>query len=329
MMRRLGTFIVFLAGLIGVAIWIGPYESVALDAPFDEAMLGSDVDSYLADREAVFDDLEAGAEKRVVWSGEAGVKTPLSIVYVHGFSASSEEIRPVPDRIAADLGANLYFARLAGHGRGGDAMAGPVVNDWMIDMAEAMAIGRTLGERVVVIGTSTGGTLAAMMAQDPEMSRDVAGVVFVSPNFRIKAGLARLLTWPGARYWLPLLAGETREFAPQNEDHAKHWTQRYPSAALFPMAALVQAAREADYAGVKIPALFYFSPQDQVVDAAAARGVATKWGGTVEVTEVAPGEGIDPYNHVIAGNILSPGGTEDAVQGILHWIGRLPLAGES
>jgi hypothetical protein len=44
-----------------------------------------------------------------------------------------------------NLGANLYFARLKGHGRSGDAMLEGSVQAWVDDFAEAVAIGRRLG----------------------------------------------------------------------------------------------------------------------------------------------------------------------------------------
>ena len=95
--------------------------------------------------EQQFPDIRPGAAKRILWAGEKGARTPLAIVYIHGFSGSAEEIRPVPDEVARTLGANLYFSRLAGHGRRPAAMAEPDAGDWIEDMAEAMAIGRRLG----------------------------------------------------------------------------------------------------------------------------------------------------------------------------------------
>jgi hypothetical protein len=35
-----------------------------------------------------------GAEKKIIWAGEAAQKTPLSIVYLHGFSATRQERAP-------------------------------------------------------------------------------------------------------------------------------------------------------------------------------------------------------------------------------------------
>ena len=54
-----------------------------------------------------------------------------SEVYIHGFTASSEEVRPLPDKIANDLNANLFFTRLTGHGRNSKAMELCSISSWM------------------------------------------------------------------------------------------------------------------------------------------------------------------------------------------------------
>lgn len=324
-MRRLGRFLgrlllVLLAA--GGVLWlVGPYEPVELEAEFEPRRFGEGVQVYFESTEARYDDITPGVEKRVVWRpGFKERRTPVSVLYVHGFSATAQEIRPVPDRLAEALGANLVFTRLTGHGRGGAAMAEASVNDWMQDMAEGLAAARATGERVVVLATSTGATLAALAALDAEMSRDVAAMIFVSPNFGINNGAAGLLTWPAARHWLPLVVGDTRSFEPQSADHARYWTTSYPTVALLPMAALVKAAAQTDYASVDIPALFWLSDADRVVRPDIARAVAARWGGGARVQAVTMGPGDDPYAHVIAGDILSPGQTEAAVRGMLEWL---------
>lgn len=116
-----------------IALWLfGPREKVDLTADFDPRKFGEGVQVYFESVESGFDDITPGVEKRVIWQdGFKEQRTPVSILYVHGFSATSEEIRPVPDRLADALGANLVYTRLTGHGRGGDAMAEATVNDWM------------------------------------------------------------------------------------------------------------------------------------------------------------------------------------------------------
>lgn len=322
-MRAIGRFlgrVLMVLVLVGAALWVfGPYEKVDLTPGFDAARVGPDLDAYFSGREAEFDDITPGVEKRVIWAGEAGARTGWSVVYVHGFSATSEEIRPVPDRVAAALGANLVFTRLRGHGRSGDAMAEATAGDWMNDLAEALAAGRATGERVLVISTSTGGTLVAAAAQDAALMQDVAGAVFVSPNFGINNPAAPMLTLPAARYWLPLLVGERRSFEPRNEGQGQFWTTEYPSVAVFPMAALVADVVALDHSAAQVPALFWYSPEDKVVTPAATDGVVAAWGGPTRVVQPVMGPEDDPNAHVVAGDILSSGQTDIAVDGILDW----------
>lgn len=309
---------VLAAGLVLLALF-GPREEVDLARQFDTQSLGADIDAYLAREEAAHDGIVEGVEKQVIWAGAPGMKTPISIIYLHGFSATSQEIRPVPDRVAEALGANLFYTRLSGHGRGGAAMAEPGVADWVRDLDEALAIGRALGERVLVISTSTGGTLAALAAQDPARAEAVVGMVLISPNFRIRNKAAMLLTWPAAQLWLPWLVGAERSFVPANADHEKYWTTAYPTVALVPMAALVKAVRGLDVSRAKMPVLAIYSDADQVVDAAESARVLARWGGEVTVEQVPPQAGMDPANHVIAGDIMSPGRNEETISAIVNW----------
>ncbi|MDT8856633.1 alpha/beta fold hydrolase [Paracoccaceae bacterium Fryx2] len=219
--RLLGRILVFLL-LAFLAIWLlAPDEPVDRVIGFESSTLGDDLDAWLAEQELQFSDIMPETGKRLVWAGSPGVRTPLAVIYVHGFSATWHEIAPVPQQVAAGLGANLFLTRLAGHGRGAAPMAEPVAGDWIEDMAEAMAIGRRLGERVLVIGTSTGGTLAVLAASDPALSQGLAGVVLVSPNFGVAGAAGFLLDLPLVRHWGPLLAGASQTFTPRSPDQAR------------------------------------------------------------------------------------------------------------
>jgi alpha-beta hydrolase superfamily lysophospholipase len=315
-----------LKGLVGLAIVIAllalifPRDGVDREVAFDPASLPDDLNAYLAASEAKVADLTDGSAKRIVWAGPPGQKTPLAIIYVHGFSATAEEIRPVPDDVAGALGANLYFMRLAGHGRAGDAMATATAGDWMEDMAEAMAIGRRLGDKVVLMATSTGAPLTVLAAGDPVMAEGLAGIVMISPNFGLRSAAGIILDLPLARYWGPVVAGASRSFDPINARHGAHWTTEYPTTALFPMAALVRAGRNADVGSITVPALFIYAPADEVIDPARIPPVVAAWGGPTTVSEVVVGDGDDPFSHVIAGDILSPGQTDAVTGTILSWI---------
>lgn len=321
--KWLGRVILFGGGAVAALALFAPREPAALTPRFDAAEVPGpmQLEAWIAAREGAVPGIVPGLQKRVVWAGAAGQATPVSLVYLHGFSASSEELRPLPDLVAQQLGANLFFTRLAGHGRGPAAMAEPAVQDWIDDLAEAVAVGGVLGERVYLVGTSTGGTLAAVAANDPDLSQRVAGVVLVSPNFGVAHRFAGLLTWPLARYWLPLVLGPETGFAPLNDAHERFWTTRYPVQAVLPMAALTKAAAGLDYFTVATPSLFVFSPEDKVVSVPAIREVLGQWGGPMVAVERQMGTGDDPFAHVIAGDALSPGQTAETARIIADWIG--------
>jgi len=313
--------------LIGAAAWVlGPREQVAGPVDFDPEDIDADVDRYLFRTERETPGLNRGAQKQVLWATPARKrKTPLAIVYVHGFSASLQEIRPVPDLLARQLGANLFYTRLTGHARDGAALARAGALDWRADMAEALEIGRRIGEKVIVIGTSMGGALATLAMTDPALSRDVGGVVLISPAYRFRESGSGLLTWPFARSFVPMVAGKERFFVPHTPEHGKWWTTRYPTEAVIPVAALAKAAREAPLDRVRAPALFLFSDSDTVVDPRETRRAAARWGGRATVVPVETGPEDDPDHHVIAGEILSPGRTEPTVASILDWLSESGL----
>ncbi len=310
--------------LIVLMLWIfGPREPAELKTSFDESILGSDLDCYLRNTEAELPDIVAGTQKRIVWHGARNESTPISIVYLHGFSANSEEIRPAPEQLAQLLGANLYYSRLTGHGRTGAAMAEATVADWMRDTSEALAIAKRIGDNVIILSTSTGGTLTAAAACDPFLSKKVAGMVFISPNFGVNNPAALLLTWPFARIWIPLLFGRERHIEPLNPQHAKFWTNIYPTVAALPMAALVQKVVSNNFTDVKVPALFIMSEKDQVVRPEMIEKISERWGGKKEVFKILPGCRDDTKAHVLAGDILSPGLTDKVVEKMFEWIKKL------
>ncbi|MBL4540323.1 MAG: alpha/beta hydrolase [Rhodobacteraceae bacterium] len=322
-LRVLGLSLLILAGGLALVVAFGPRHATAPRLPIDAAAIAADPAGYLARAEAALPDITPGAEKRIRWAGQPGRRTRLALLYVHGFSATAQEIRPVPDRLAAALGANLHFARLTGHGRTGEALGAATATDWQRDLDEAMAVARAIGERVVIVASSTGATLVTTRLTDPAIADGLVGVVFLSPNYRVRNRAALLLDWPWAAIWGPWVAGPTHGFEPANADQARFWTTRYPLRAAIPMAALIRAARRTDPGAIAVPALFVFSDADTVVDAVAIRDVAARWGGPLERMLVAPGPGTDPAAHVLAGDILSPAQTDAVTSGIIDWARRV------
>lgn len=317
-MRWRGIGLGVAAALAG--LWVfGPYEKVSPPQRFDPVVLEQGVSQYLANAEARVENLREGSAKHVVWAGVPDHQTEWAVVYFHGFSADLNELRPIPEALAGALGANLFYARFAGHGRDGAAMAEARAATWMSEVDEAMAIGRRIGRNVLLLSTSTGGALATLAAADPDMSVGLKGLAFVSPNFEVKNPMAALLTLPAARHWVALVGGAERGFTPVSPEHAAAWTETYPTVATVPMAAVVKAARNLDHSGIQLPAMFIYLPSDKVVNAQATDRVKNDWGGDTRVFHPVLGPNDDASHHVIGGNILSPDATPSIIEALIDW----------
>lgn len=324
-MRRVlrGAWVVLLGclGVFTLVMIFGPREPVRPEKSFDRSVLRDGVDTYLAIQEARFDDIKPGLEKRVVWRALKDVPSDISVVYIHGFSGSLQSMRPMPDRVAEALEANLVFTRLRGHARDGAALGKARASEWREDLEEALGIARHVGREVVIIASSTGASIVvAAAADDPELMAGVKGVVLISPNFGVTDPKAALLHLPAGRYWVPYLAGRRWGFEPQNPQHERFWTHQYPSTALFPMAAIARAAAQVDHSQIELPALFYYSEADKIVDGTITTEIAGQWGGPVTTATPDLGDGVDPNGHVITGDILSPANTAPATTLIVDWV---------
>ncbi|TGQ47690.1 alpha/beta fold hydrolase [Mesorhizobium sp. M00.F.Ca.ET.216.01.1.1] len=317
--RRIVLAVLGLVAFLVLAFLLGPRVVVDTTIRFDPSVIDDDPQAYLAREEAAVPDIRDGLDKEIIWADPmVHARTPLSIAYIHGFSASKGEVRPLPDEVADQLDANLFYTRLTGHGQDGAAMTEGSVNAWINDYEEALAIGRAIGDKVIVISTSTGGSLAAWAATQPGASDGIAAIAFISPNFGVKASGADILTMPWGKEIAELIAGREHSFAPRNALHQKFWTCRYPIAATLPMAALTKLAYGAPVEKATIPALFIFSNSDQVVRPDRTREIAGRWGAAHELGPV--DDTGDRDNHVIAGDALSPSTTAFLAQRIAVWI---------
>ena len=120
MIRRIALLLAAIIALLAAAFFIGPVYRI--DPRVTQPALPGDLDAWLAAAERSQQDIVPGTEKSIVWAHADRRRTPLAIIYLHGYSATRKEVEPLCDRLAAQLGANLYYTRLAGHGREGRAL---------------------------------------------------------------------------------------------------------------------------------------------------------------------------------------------------------------
>lgn len=309
--------------LVGVCLFIfilaflsGP--GVDVDTRIYPVNLPEDLDRYLAKSESRFDDIVPGTDKTIFWANGNKDKTPFSVVYLHGFSATRQETAPLSDIIAQKLGANLFYTRFSGHGRTAEAMLDGSVNAWLNDAVEALEIGERIGEKVIIIGTSTGGTIATWLAARPA-AKKVAAFILISPNFGPASKMSNILLWPWGGDIAELIIGKERSFKPNNARHEKYWTCRYPTQALLPMMGMVRLAKSVDLAGIKTPFLVIYSPDDKVVDPAQTELTFKKAVSTKKQLIAFTGSS-DPDQHVLAGDILSSDSTQTLGNMIVDFI---------
>jgi esterase/lipase len=284
--------------------------------------INGDLDAWLAASEnaaGLSVQLIPETEKRIRWfDGQRGSRTRYSLVYLHGFSATRQEIAPVGEWVAEQLRANLFETRLRGHGQIQNPLAGVRAEDWLQDAAEALAVGAAIGEEIILMGTSTGATLALAMRGHPSFAH-VSHVVLMSPNFAPKDPSAEFLTWPGGPQLAYMVTGDTRSWTPRNDLQARYWSTTYPMDAVIEMMRLVKHVRSQLPMQLAQPLLVIYSPADQVVDTARITQAYEQMHSPRRQLIEIPVSG-DPSNHVLAGSIMSPETSQSVSDNIVRFI---------
>jgi len=281
-----------------------------------------ELQSLLDGQERRYADLVKNTEKTIIFADpDKPAKTPIALNYFHGFSASRQEAAPVPDRIAADLGMNLFYTRLAGHGRSGAALGRVKMRDWMDDATEAWEIGHKLGEKQVLMACSTGACLALQLAA--RYPDHVAALILISPNYGLRDAGANLLAMPGGALLARVLVGKEKRRPPGSREREKYWTGVYPSKALIPMIRLLRFTAKLDLTNIKVPLLTIHSPDDQVLDVARVR-LLHRTLGSEPKRRMQLHSDHDPTDHILIGDILAPSNTDKLVKEISKFLCSLP-----
>ena len=183
-------------------------------------------------------------EARIVWADAVPAVTEYSFVYLHGFGGSYRDGYPVNVTVAEIFGANAYLARWSGHGLQPaaalqDFSPGAAWNDAL----EALSIGKAIGKKVIVMSTSTGGTLALELAAD--FPDDVYALINMGPNVEDDQPGAELLMSPWG-HELAMLAsfGSNKKIRHDEPAAAQYFDTIYPSRALVDLQVLVQTTMD-------------------------------------------------------------------------------------
>ncbi|RYG16481.1 MAG: alpha/beta hydrolase [Chitinophagaceae bacterium] len=229
-----------------------------------------DLATYVLKQEAKFK-VKPGNEAEIVWADSAKkAQTEYAIVYLHGFSASKQEGNPAYNYLAKALKANMYLARLADHGLDTVAPMEYFTADRLWESGkEAYAIGQKLGKKVILVGTSTGGSLALQLAA---AYPDVNSLVLMSPNIAINDSKAWLLNNPwGLQIARQVTGGDERKVDGKSPAYKKFWYTNYRLESVVQLEEMLESSMTSDlFQKVKQPVLmlYYYkneTEQDPVV----------------------------------------------------------------
>jgi pimeloyl-ACP methyl ester carboxylesterase len=251
--------------LLGI-YFLGPspdkpvYSKVMPTVP-DEA---DALEKFIADQELKHK-IKPNNEAQIVWFDSSRQKTPYSVVYLHGFSASQAEGDPTHRRFARDFGCNLFLSRLADHGIDTTEALLQFTPDRVWESAkEALAIGKKLGDKVILLSTSTGGTLALMLAA--EYPQDVFALINLSPNIAINDGAAFILNDPWGLQIARMVMGGKDRVTDASEEHAKYWNKKYRLESLTQLEELVESSMsDKTFKSVTQPSLtlYYYKNEEE------------------------------------------------------------------
>jgi esterase/lipase len=220
------------------------------------------LDDYIINYEAGFD-IKPDNEARIVWNNKSLKNiTEYAVVYLHGFSASQKEGDPVHLNFARKFGCNLYLSRLSDHGlKSTEPLIGLKAEKLWNSARAAYAIGTRLGRKVIIMATSTGGTLALKLAAEfPE----ITALILLSPNIEINDSKAWILNNPWGLQIAKLIKGKYNYAKDTTALYAKYWDHKYRVDAVVQLEELLETTmKESTFQKVRQPTLLLYYYKDE------------------------------------------------------------------
>ena len=92
------------------------------------------------------------------------------------------------------------------------------------------------------------------------------------------------------------------------------------------MMQLIDMIDDAELSTSTMPALFYFSPDDKLVDPQKTEGFIARWRGPKEIVRINGNDSEDELNHLITGQVVSPSQVKRAADTVINWHDRISEA---
>jgi len=267
-MKKLRYYII-LPVLIAAVYLSGPRQDPGVVIPTlpEINFSGINLERFVNQQESEIKNIKEDNQARIIWYNDSlKNRTEFVVVYLHGFSASQGEGIPIHSNFAKRYGCNLYLSRLYGHGvHEKDALIDMTPEKLVESAKQALAIGKQLGEKVILMSTSTGGTLSLYLAAShPE----IYGLILYSPNIKINNSAASILSYPwGLQIGRLFKGGKYNISESESKEDSLYWINSYRmEAAVYLQQLLEITIRKQTFNNVKQPvfmAYYYKNEKEQ------------------------------------------------------------------
>ncbi len=233
---------------------------------FDDELIGYEWDrqQFSKPRHREINDAETATESGEPFLLMPQKPRPLGVVLVHGFLASPAEMRGLGEQLFR-LGFPVLGVRLKGHGTSPWDLRERSWQDWQDSVRHGFSIMAALAPRIALVGFSTGGALALILAS--ERPPQLAGVVASSVPMKFQdRGMRFVPLMHGANRlvrWVSSFEG-IKPFQSNESEHPQINYRQMPVRGLYELTVLVDALK-ASLAQVACPVTLVQGSDDPVV----------------------------------------------------------------
>lgn len=337
MKRKSNIFLKIITGILifTVFYYISYLAMNSLMPDYKRAKIPSRLDElqkYIDDEETKTPGIRWNSRKSIRWYDQIMKRSDYVILYVHGYTATKYEITPVVEKFADNIKANVFYTRLKGSGQGEGTKSkedlkytkGVELRDWEYDFDEAFKIARKIGDKIIIMGTSTGATLALHMVYNRKEYKDFFTFIFVSPNFGPINKKTIIFNLPGGRWITPIVNGSDYilddDWADVRDSKKKDidtgiTSVDYP----FSMMSLVwKVNNKLKYKETTYPMLVFYSQNDQTVNYQETESFLRKYVGkkVVKIVNNSSNKG----QHLITGQYHAPEMVDKFVEDMTNYV---------
>ncbi len=230
--------LISVVGLLAVTYLMGPRPQFALVDTSGRQLNYTidDLDRYVRDTDASEPTLKDDNGSQLYWADTVGRRTDYVLLFLHGFSGTHHEADPLHKSFGKRYGMNTYLHRIVDHGISDpDAFEDLTPTDLINSAKEGLAVAKLLGDQVVIMSCSTGGTYAAYLAS---YDKDISHLIYLSPNIALHNSTAELVSGPWGAELVEQLFGKHRVNS-QPAAAKPFWQTIYHSDGIIALQALI------------------------------------------------------------------------------------------